>query len=74
MQYSIYKYSTSKRNITKHTIRKTKQKMNCKLILTYKRILLIRYIYLFKAIQITVRADTLGVTTDKHLLQYIFER
>ena len=38
-----YKYSTLTRNMTKHTIQKTKQKMNCKLILTYKRILLVRF-------------------------------
>ena len=39
-QYFLkYKYSALKRNITKHAIRKTKQKMKGKSILHFKRIL-----------------------------------
>ena len=36
--------------------------MNYKLILTYKLILSLRYIYLFKALQIQIRGDDIPLT------------
>ena len=60
--------TTLKKNMVRHTVRKTKQKLKSKLVLNFKRILWLRYIYLLKALQIQVRGVAIGATTDKHHL------
>ena len=69
MLFELQIFNVEKKHDEAHNT-KTKQKMNWKSVLPYKQILLLRYIYLFRALQIQVGGDTIaiGVTTDKHLL------
>ena len=67
MPLEIQIFNVEKKHDETHNT-KNKAGMNCKLIQSSKRILLLRYIYLFKALQIQNRGDAIGVTTDKHLL------